>query len=159
MSESLLEASLRERRQVNLLYYWQGKVVGAVGHFKEVQPGHITFTALGGFEFTIPIGDVFRIDGRNPFMLDKPPQPKSTPTYTPAAPGEWVVTYVAGTTKNPNQHLFVQGTVKEMPGSLIVETSDGREFTIPRTQVVKIEYPGRQFTTYKAPGSNWRYRV
>lgn len=150
MSESVLEASWREHRQVEVLYYRHTHPVLVKGHFAELRQGVITFRPLGGEDFALPIGDIIRIDGRNPAMADKPEasQPPVTIRGQSYPSNYLVVFYASGSPKMPNQELNIQGLVTEVSGGLQVETNDGREFSIPHHSVIRVEPPTPHFRPY-----------
>lgn len=150
MSESLLEAVWREHRKVEILYYQNTRPVSATGYLVDLRPGEVTFRSTGGFDFILPLGDIIRIDGRNPLMDDKPDAPPPPVAIRGQAyPSNYlVVFYASGRPKLPNQELSIQGHVEEVSGGLKVETNDGRELFVPHASVIRVETPGPHFNPY-----------
>ena len=145
MPETVLEASWRLKRQVKMLYYRGAEAITATGHLVDLKPGQILFRALGGFEFVIEIGNIIQLDGRNPQVPDSPTAPEPSK--------ERVVFYCAGKPPEPNQVLSIQGQVfEERNGTIRVETSDDREFFIPRHFLVRIENPGEHIRDERIAG-------
>ncbi len=137
MPETVLEASWRLGRQVKIIYNDRARMgLQATGHITELKPGAVKFVAIGGFEFDLDMQDILLIDGRNPFVADSSTSPE------PAS--ERIVFYVSGQPPRPNEQLNAFGKVFELPGgAIMVETPDGREITIPRSQVIRIENPNQ----------------
>ena len=145
MPESVLEASWREKRHVSILYNQASKngvsVLKATGYIATLSLEAIQFRADGGFDFSLPVSEVVRIDGRAPLSDDKPSAPE--PSL------ERVVFYCSGNPANPNEVLTVEGTLWELSnGTLRVDTADDRQFLIPRHYVVRIENPGPSVQPY-----------